>query len=147
VGKTAFALNITGNVAKSTDEAVALFSLEMSDGQFAQRLVSSEGQINASTIKNGDMHDSDWIKMADAVGVLGETNIFLDDSSGITIQDICAKCRRLKKQHGLALVMIDYLQLIEVAGRGKSGENRQQEVSCQRVGRADRGPIPAQSRC
>ncbi|KZS45728.1 replicative DNA helicase [Paenibacillus glucanolyticus] len=130
VGKTAFALNVTQNVAKSTDEAVALFSLEMSDGQFAQRLVSSEGQINASTIKNGDIHDSDWIRMADAVGILGETNIFLDDSSGITIQDICAKCRRLKKQTGgLALVMIDYLQLIEVAGRGKSGENRQQEVS------------------
>lgn len=130
VGKTAFALNITQNVAKKTDEAVALFSLEMSDGQFAQRLVSSEGNIDASSIRMGDMQDKDWIDMAQAVGILAETNIYVDDSAGITIQDICSKCRRLKKEKGLALIMIDYLQLIEVAGgRGKAGENRQQEVS------------------
>ncbi|MGD0032516.1 replicative DNA helicase [Paenibacillus illinoisensis] len=130
VGKTAFALNITQNVAKKTDEAVALFSLEMSDGQFAQRLVSSEGNIDASSIRMGDMQDKDWIDMAKAVGILAETNIYVDDSAGITIQDICSKCRRLKKEKGLALIMIDYLQLIEVAGgRGKAGENRQQEVS------------------
>lgn len=130
VGKTAFALNVTQNVAKSTKDAVALFSLEMSDGQFAQRMVSAEGQIDASSVKNGELKDDDWIKIANAVGVLGETNIFVDDSAGITIQDICAKCRRLKKEHGLAMIMIDYLQLIEVAGvRGKANENRQQEVS------------------
>ncbi|WP_308722464.1 replicative DNA helicase [Paenibacillus polysaccharolyticus] len=130
VGKTAFALNITQNVAKNTNDAVALFSLEMSDGQFAQRLVSSEGNIDASSIRMGDMQDKDWIDMAKAVGILAETNIYVDDSAGITIQDICSKCRRLKKEKGLALIMIDYLQLIEVAGgRGKAGENRQQEVS------------------
>ncbi|WP_338542768.1 replicative DNA helicase [Paenibacillus tundrae] len=130
VGKTAFALNITQNVAKNTKDAVALFSLEMSDGQFAQRLVSSEGNVDASSIRMGDIQDEDWIKMTTAIGTLAETNIYVDDSAGITIQDICSKCRRLKKEKGLAMIMIDYLQLIEVAGgKGKSGENRQQEVS------------------
>ncbi|MCT1397915.1 DnaB-like helicase C-terminal domain-containing protein [Paenibacillus sp. p3-SID867] len=105
-GKTAFALNVTQKVAKSTDEAVALSSLEISEGQFARRLVSSEGQIIANTINNGDMHGSDWIKMAEAVGVQGETNIFLDNSSRISSHDICSKFRRLKKQQGLELVMI-----------------------------------------
>ncbi|WP_260985387.1 replicative DNA helicase [Paenibacillus xylanexedens] len=130
VGKTAFALNITQNVAKNTKDAVALFSLEMSDGQFAQRLVSSEGNVDASSIRMGDIQDEDWIKMTTAIGTLAATNIYVDDSAGITIQDICSKCRRLKKEKGLAMIMIDYLQLIEVAGgKGKSGENRQQEVS------------------
>lgn len=130
VGKTAFALNITQNVAKNTKDAVALFSLEMSDGQFAQRLVSSEGNVDASSIRMGDIQDEDWIKMTEAIGTLAETNIYVDDSAGITIQDICSKCRRLNKEQGLAMIVIDYLQLIEVAGgRGKASENRQQEVS------------------
>ncbi|WP_145153042.1 replicative DNA helicase [Paenibacillus xylanexedens] len=130
VGKTAFALNVAQNVAKIADGAVAIFSLEMSAGQFGQRMVSSEGNIDATSMKMGDMEDPDWINMAEAVGVLAERNIFVDDSAGITIQDICSKCRRLKKEEGLSLIVIDYLQLIEVAGgRGKSGENRQQEVS------------------
>ncbi|MEK3920594.1 replicative DNA helicase [Paenibacillus sp. FSL K6-2393] len=130
VGKTAFALNITQNVAKKTDDAVAVFSLEMSAGQFAQRMVSSEGNVEATAMKMGEMEDQDWINMTKAVGILAETNIYVDDSAGITIQDICSKCRRLKKEKGLAMIMIDYLQLIEVAGgKGKSGENRQQEVS------------------
>ncbi|NUU73992.1 replicative DNA helicase [Paenibacillus xylanilyticus] len=130
VGKTAFALNVTQNVAKNTNDAVAVFSLEMSAGQFAQRMVSSEGNIEATSMKMGEMEDEDWIKMTQAVGELAQTNIYVDDSAGITIQDICSKCRRLKKEKGLALIMIDYLQLIEVAGgRGKASENRQQEVS------------------
>ncbi|WP_244213780.1 replicative DNA helicase [Paenibacillus barcinonensis] len=130
VGKTAFALNITQNVAKNTKEAVAVFSLEMSAGQFAQRMVSSEGNVEATAMKMGEMEDQDWINMTKAIGALAETNIYVDDSAGITIQDICSKCRRLKKEKGLAMIMIDYLQLIEVAGgKGKSGENRQQEVS------------------
>jgi replicative DNA helicase len=129
VGKTAFALNITQNVAKQTSDAVALFSLEMSSGQLAQRMASAEGQLDASAMKSGDLKDDDWSKLAIAVGELANTNIFVDDSPGITIQDICSKCRRLKKQEGLALIVIDYLQLIEIAGRKKSAENRQQEVS------------------
>jgi replicative DNA helicase len=129
VGKTAFALNITQNVAKLTSDAVALFSLEMSSGQLAQRMASAEGQLDASAMKSGDLKDDDWSKLAIAVGELADTNIFVDDSPGITIQDICSKCRRLKKQEGLALIVIDYLQLLEIAGRKKSAENRQQEVS------------------
>jgi replicative DNA helicase len=80
-------------------------------------------------MKSGDLMDQDWTTLADAVGTLGATNIFIDDSPGITVQDICSKCRRLKKEKGLGLIVIDYLQLIEVTGRSKAGENRQQEVS------------------
>lgn len=129
VGKTAFALNLAQNVAIKTDETVAIFSLEMSAGQLVQRMVSSEGNLNASVMKSGDLMDQDWTTLADAVGTLGATNIFIDDSPGITVQDICSKCRRLKKEKGLGLIVIDYLQLIEVTGRSKAGENRQQEVS------------------
>lgn len=129
VGKTAFALNIAQNVAIQSNEPVAIFSLEMSAGQLAQRMVSAEGQVNASVMKNGDLQDDDWSKLAHAVGTLGETKMFVDDSAGITIQDICSKCRRLKKQHGLAMIVIDYLQLIEISGRSRTSENRQQEVS------------------
>ncbi|WP_311080923.1 replicative DNA helicase [Paenibacillus polymyxa] len=129
VGKTAFALNISQNIAVQVKETVAIFSLEMSAGQLAQRMASAEGHLDASAMKSGDLKDDDWEKLADAVGTLGNTQIFVDDSPGITIQDICSKCRRLKKEHGLALIVIDYLQLIEIAGRKKSAENRQQEVS------------------
>lgn len=129
VGKTAFALNVAQNVAVHTGETVAVFSLEMSAGQLAQRMASAEGNLDASVMKSGDLKDEDWIKLAEAVGTLGNTNIFIDDSPGITIQDICSKCRRLKKQQGLSMIVIDYLQLIETAGRNKIAENRQQEVS------------------
>ncbi|AJS59876.1 replicative DNA helicase [Paenibacillus sp. IHBB 10380] len=127
VGKTAFALNIAKNVAVKTKETVALFSLEMSDRQLGDRMVSAEGNLDASKIKTGKYEDGDWEKTAIAVGILGETNIFIDDSPVLNVQEIRNKCRRLKKKHGLGLIVIDYLQLI--AGSGKRGENRQQEVS------------------
>ncbi|WP_136604639.1 replicative DNA helicase [Paenibacillus dokdonensis] len=128
VGKTAFALNIAQNVAVSISEPVAVFSLEMSAAQLVTRMVSAEGNLEASKLRMGDMGTEDWTKMADAAGILGETNIQIDDSPGITVHDIRAKCRRLKQQEGLGLIVIDYLQLI--AGSSKRGsENRQQEVS------------------
>ncbi len=129
VGKTAFALNIAQNVAVRSAEPVAIFSLEMSAAQLVARMVSAEGNLEASRLRVGDMGTEDWSKLADAVGVLGSTNILIDDSPGITVHDIRAKCRRLKKQEGLGLIVIDYLQLIASSGRGRKEENRQQEVS------------------
>ncbi|MGG1672886.1 replicative DNA helicase [Paenibacillus sp. NRS-1783] len=127
VGKTAFALNIVQNVAVHSKETIALFSLEMSAAQLVQRMICAEGNLDASVMKMGDFAEEDWMKMANATGILGETNIMIDDTPGITVHDIRAKCRRLKKQKGLGMIVIDYLQLIH--GRGKAGENRQQEVS------------------
>ncbi|MNP03057.1 Replicative DNA helicase [compost metagenome] len=129
VGKTAFALNIAQNVAIKSGEIVALFSLEMSDLQLVNRMISAEGNLEASKLKTGDMAEDDWTKMASAVGILGNTNIQLDATPGITAQEIRAKCRRLKKQKGLGLIVIDYLQLISSAKKGRVSENRQQEVS------------------
>lgn len=128
VGKTAFALNIAQNVAIRNTEPVAIFSLEMSAAQLVQRMVCAEGNIDASNMRMGDFASDDWIKFAHAVGILGATNIRIDDSPGITVHEIRAKCRRLKKHEGLGMIVIDYLQLI--AGLQRKGtENRQQEVS------------------
>lgn len=129
VGKTAFALNVAQNVAVETGETVAVFSLEMSAAQLVTRMVSSEGNLEASRLKMGDMVDDDWSKMTMAAGVLGDADILIDDSPGITVHDIRAKCRRLKKQRGLGLIVIDYLQLIAGRNSRRGSENRQQEVS------------------
>lgn len=129
VGKTAFALNVAQNIAVKTKETVAVFSLEMSAPQLVTRMVSAEGQLEASKLRMGDMGTEDWTKLANAAGVLGGTNIVIDDSAGITVHDIQSKCRRLKKQEGLGLIVIDYLQLIVSRGKGRGPENRQQEVS------------------
>lgn len=127
VGKTAFALNIAQNVAKNSGETVAVFSLEMSAESLGQRMVSAEVNLDANAMRTGEMKAHDWDKMSAAASILGKENIFIADPAVITAQEIRAKCRRLKKDHGLGLIVIDYLQLIQ--GRGKAGENRQQEVS------------------
>ncbi|WP_410771003.1 replicative DNA helicase [Fontibacillus sp. BL9] len=129
VGKTAFALNVAQNVAIRSKEPVAIFSLEMSAPQLVTRMVSAEGNLESSRLRIGDMGEEDWTKLAEAAGVLGASNIFIDDSPGITVHDIRAKCRRLKKQEGLGLIVIDYLQLIAGRSNGRREENRQQEVS------------------
>lgn len=129
VGKTAFALNVAQNVAVRTNETVAVFSLEMSASQLVTRMVSAEGNLEASKMRMGDLGTEDWSKLATAAGVLGGTNIVIDDSPGITVHDIRSKCRRLKKQEGLGLIVIDYLQLIDSVKKGRGAENRQQEVS------------------
>jgi replicative DNA helicase len=127
VGKTAFALNIATNAAKKIENTVAVFSLEMSKTQLGKRMISAESNVDAGRIKTGFLQGDDWEKLSMAIGTLSETKIFIDDSAALTAIDIRAKCRRLKKEHGLGLIVIDYLQLI--SGRGKRGENRQQEVS------------------
>ncbi|MGD6804598.1 replicative DNA helicase [Rossellomorea vietnamensis] len=127
VGKTAFALNIAQNVAVKTDENVAIFSLEMGAEQLVMRMLCAEGNINAQNLRTGSLTDEDWRKLTMAMGSLSNAGIYIDDTPGIKIGEIRSKCRRLKQEQGLGMVLIDYLQLIQ--GSGRSGENRQQEVS------------------
>jgi len=127
VGKTAFALNIAQNVATKTGENVAIFSLEMGAEQLVMRMLCAEGNIDAQRLRTGALTDEDWGKLTMAMGSLASAGIYIDDTPGVRVGDIRAKCRRLKQEHGLGMIMIDYLQLI--LGNGRSGENRQQEVS------------------
>lgn len=127
VGKTAFALNIAQNVGVRAKETVAIFSLEMSAAQLVQRMICAESNVDATRLRTGNLEDDDWEKLTMSIASLSEAKIFIDDTPGVTVADIRAKCRRLKKEHNLGMILIDYLQLIH--GRGKAGENRQQEVS------------------
>ncbi|MCA1032285.1 replicative DNA helicase [Bacillus timonensis] len=127
VGKTAFALNIAQNVATKTEENVAIFSLEMGAEQLVMRMLCAEGNINAQNLRTGSLTPEDWGKLTMAMGSLSNSGIFIDDTPGIKISEIRSKCRRLKQEQGLGMILIDYLQLIQ--GSGRSGENRQQEVS------------------
>ncbi|MDX8363247.1 MULTISPECIES: replicative DNA helicase [Bacillaceae] len=127
VGKTAFALNIAQNVATKTDENVAIFSLEMGSEQLVMRMLCAEGNIDAQNLRTGSLTPEDWGKLTMAMGSLSNSGIYIDDTPGIRISEIRSKCRRLKQESGLGMILIDYLQLIQ--GSGRSGENRQQEVS------------------
>ncbi|MBO0601779.1 replicative DNA helicase [Sporosarcina sp. E16_3] len=128
VGKTAFALNVAQNVATKTDENVAIFSLEMGAEQLVMRMLCAEGNIDAQVLRTGALEPEDWRKLTMAMGSLSNAGIFIDDSPGIRVNDIRSKCRRLQQEHGLGMIMIDYMQLIAGSG-SKPGENRQQEVS------------------
>lgn len=127
VGKTAFALNVAQNVATKTDENVAIFSLEMGAEQLVMRMLCAEGNIDAQVLRTGALTTEDWRKLTMAMGSLSNAGIFIDDTPGIRVNEIRSKCRRLKQEHGLGMIMIDYLQLIQ--GSGGSQANRQQEVS------------------
>ncbi|STY44736.1 Replicative DNA helicase [Listeria grayi] len=127
VGKTAFALNIAQNVATKTDENVAIFSLEMGAEQLVMRMLCAEGNINAQNLRTGALTSDDWQKLTIAMGTLSNSGIYIDDTPGVRVNEIRSKCRRLKQETGLGMIVIDYLQLI--AGSGRGGENRQQEVS------------------
>jgi replicative DNA helicase len=127
VGKTAFALNIAQNVAIKAGENVAIFSLEMGAEQLVMRMLCAEGNIDAQRLRTGSLTDDDWGKLVMAMGSLSNAGIYIDDTPGIRVNEIRAKCRRLKQEHGLGMILIDYLQLI--VGSGRPGENRQQEVS------------------
>ncbi|AST05934.1 replicative DNA helicase [Anoxybacillus flavithermus] len=127
VGKTAFALNIAQNVATRTGENVAIFSLEMGAQQLVMRMLCAEGNINAQNLRTGKLTPEDWGKLTMAMGSLSNAGIFIDDTPNIRVSEIRAKCRRLKQEQGLGMILIDYLQLIQ--GSGRNRENRQQEVS------------------
>jgi len=126
MGKTSFVLNIAQNAAIYAGVPVAVFSLEMSKEQLVSRMLCSEAMVDSQKVKTGKLEDEDWKKIARALGPLSEAPIYIDDTPGISITEVRAKCRRLKIEKNLGLVVIDYLQLM--AGRGKN-DNRQQEIS------------------
>jgi replicative DNA helicase len=126
MGKTSFAINIAQNAAIQSNVPVAVFSLEMSKDQLVQRMLSSEASIELQKIRSGDLTEEDWIKLVHAATPLSQAPIFIDDTPGISVMEVRSKARRLKLEHGLGLIVIDYLQLM--SGRGKT-ESRQQEVS------------------
>lgn len=126
VGKTAFALNIAQNVATKSKVPVVIFSLEMGALELVNRIICAEGNIHASNLRTGQLTDDEWNSFTVATNTLKDSPIFIDDSAGIKVSEIRAKCRRLKQENPeLGLIVIDYLQLID----GSGGENRQQEVS------------------
>mgnify|MGYP000592546077 CR=1 FL=1 len=127
VGKTAFALNIAQNAGVRGKQTVAIFSLEMAAAQLVQRMICAEANVDANRLRTGELKGDDWEKLTMAIGSLSEAHIYIDDSATINVAEIRAKSRRLKKEKGLGMIVIDYLQLI--AGRARGGENRQQEVS------------------
>ncbi|WP_343784002.1 replicative DNA helicase [Alkalibacillus silvisoli] len=127
VGKTAFALNIAQNVAIHSSENVALFSLEMGAEQLVSRMLCAEGNIDAQRLRTGKLEEEDWGKLTMAMGSLSNAGIYIDDTPGVKINEIRSKCRRLKQESGLGMIMIDYLQLIQ--GPPGGSESRQQEVS------------------
>lgn len=128
MGKTAFGVNIAVNAAINSKKNVALFNLEMSAEQLAMRMIAASGGIEQNKLKTGRLEHNDWKKVNEAISELSDTNLFIEDASGITVSEIRAKCRRLAAQGpGLGLVVIDYLQLIQ--GSARYAGNRQQEVS------------------
>lgn len=126
MGKTAFALNVALNAATVSQGAIAIFSLEMPAQQLANRMFSAKSKVDGSLIRTGNLSDSDWSKINEANQELKRQKFFIDDTPGIKVSDMHAKARKLKQDHGLALIIIDYIQLI--SGNGNT-ESRQQEVS------------------
>ena len=127
MGKTAFALNLATNMASSSGKSVAIFNLEMGAEQLAIRMLSSAGQLDGRKLASGRIDNQDWKRINEAISKLSETNIFIDDTPGITIGEIRSKARRLASEGNLGAIVIDYLQLISI--NSKYAGNRQQEIS------------------
>lgn len=128
MGKTAFVLNLAEYIALHSQSTIAMFSLEMSKEQLVKRMLSMNSKVDSQKIRTGNLEDEDWGKLVDSVRRLGNSNLVIDDSSGITASEIHSKCRRLKMEKGLDLVIIDYLQLMSGGGK-RRGDSRQQEIS------------------
>ena len=126
MGKTAFVLNIAQHIAFKLDLTVAIFSLEMSKEQLVNRLFSLQSSVDAQKLRTGQLDDEEWEKLIESAGVIGRSNLFIDDTPGISIAELRTKCRKLKLEHNLSIIIIDYLQLM--SGSGKS-DSRQQEIS------------------
>ena len=127
MGKTAFVLNIAQYVAFREDMCTAIFSLEMSKEQLVNRMFSLESHVDAQLLRTGNLSDTDWEKLIEGAGIIGNSSLIIDDTPGISIAEMRSKCRKYKLEHDLKLIIIDYLQLM--SGSGKSGESRQQEIS------------------
>lgn len=128
MGKTAFVLNIAQYVAFHEDMCTAIFSLEMSKEQLVNRLFSLESRVDAQALRTGNLSDSDWEKLIEGAGTIGNSKLIIDDTPGISISELRSKCRKVKLEYGLSLVIIDYLQLMSGSG-GRSSDSRQQEIS------------------
>ena len=127
MGKSAFAINIATNVAVQSNVPVVIFNLEMSKEQVANRIICSEAMVDSNKVRTGKIEDEDWIKLANASGKLAEAPIYIDDTPGISIMEIRAKCRKMKLEKNIGLVVIDYLQLVQASG--KKNSSREQEIS------------------
>lgn len=127
MGKSAFALNIATNAAIRANVPVVLFSLEMSKEQMVNRILCSEAMVDSNKVRTGKLEEDDWTKLAGAIGPLSDSEIYIDDTPGISVMEIRAKCRKLKLEKNIGMVVIDYLQLIQ--GNGKRNGSREQEIS------------------
>ncbi len=125
MGKTTFALNLAQHAALRAGKSVAIFSLEMSKEQLAYKLLCAEANVDMLKLRTGNLDERDWENIARASGPLADAKIFIDDTAGVSIMEMRSKCRRLKMEHGIDMILIDYLQLMS----GSGGESRQQEVS------------------
>ena len=127
MGKTAFVLNLVDHVAVRKGLPCMIFSLEMSKEQLVNRMLSMESNVDSQKLRTGTLTDADWDAVVEGIGTIGSSKLVIDDTPGISIMELRSKCRKVKLEHGLDLVMIDYLQLM--SGSGKNGDNRQQEIS------------------
>ena len=128
MGKTAFVLNIAQHVAFKLNQTVAIFSLEMSKEQLVNRLFSLESKVDAQKLRTGNLSDNDWEKLIETAGIIGKSNLIIDDTPGITISEMRSKCRKYKLDSDLKMIIIDYLQLMSGSGGGRN-DSRQQEIS------------------
>lgn len=126
MGKTAFVLNIAEYMAFRSNETVAIFSLEMSKEQLVNRLFALESRVDSQVLRTGNLSDNDWSSLIEAAGVIGRSNLIIDDTPGISVSELRSKCRKYKLEHNLGIIMIDYLQLMQGSRRS---ESRQQEIS------------------
>ena len=127
MGKTAFVLNLVEHVAVKKGLPCMVFSLEMSKEQLVNRMLSMESNVDSQKLRTGTLTDEDWDAVVEGIGVIGNSKLIIDDTPGISITELRSKCRKMKLEYGLSMVIIDYLQLM--SGSGKSGDNRQQEIS------------------
>ncbi len=127
MGKTAFVLNLVDYVAVRKGLPCMVFSLEMSKEQLVNRMLSMESSVDSQKLRTGSLTDADWDAVVEGIGIIGNSKLIIDDTPGISITELRSKCRKMKLEHGLSIVIIDYLQLM--SGSGRSGDNRQQEIS------------------
>jgi replicative DNA helicase len=137
MGKTSLVLSLAKNAALDYQKGVAVFSLEMASIQLAQRLISMESEVPLHKMRNGQLEEDEWKRLKEAIERISDAPVYIDDTPGINIFELRAKCRRMKMQYDIQMIIIDYLQLMSGGGEGSKGGNREQEVSA--ISRALKG--------
>lgn len=128
MGKTAFVLNLVDHVAVRKGMPCMIFSLEMSKEQLVNRMLAMESNVDSQKLRTGNLSDTDWDAIVEGIGVIGNSNLIIDDTPGISVTELRSKCRKMKLEYGLSLIVIDYIQLMSGSGK-RSSESRQQEIS------------------